>query len=78
LKDPFAKDGLSILSDDTSLKIIEVLDRKELSIQHISPSLDIPLSSTYRKMGKLERLCIINKAKIIGNLDGLDESPYTG
>jgi DNA-binding transcriptional ArsR family regulator len=77
LKDSFAKDILSILSDDTSLKIIEVLDGKELSIQQISSSLDIPLSSTYRKMGKLERLRIVKKAKIIRNMDGMDESLYT-
>jgi DNA-binding transcriptional ArsR family regulator len=77
LKDSFAKDILSILSDDTSLKVIEALDGKELSIQQISSCLDIPLSSTYRKMGKLEQLRIVKKAKIIRNLDGMDESLYT-
>jgi DNA-binding transcriptional ArsR family regulator len=76
-KDSFAKDMLSILSDDTSLKIIEVLDGKELSIQQISSYLDMPLSSTYRKMGKLEQLRIVKKAKIRRNLDGMDESLYT-
>jgi DNA-binding transcriptional ArsR family regulator len=76
-KDSFAKDILSILSDDTSLKIIEALEGKELSIQQISSHLDIPLSSTYRKMGKLEQLRIVKKAKIIRNLDGMDESLYT-
>ena len=76
-KDSFAKDILSILSDDTSLKIIEVLEGKELSIQQISCHLDMPLSSTYRKMGKLEQLRIVKKAKIIRNLDGMDESLYT-
>ena len=72
MKDSFAKDILSILSDDTSLKVIEALDGKELSIQQISSYLDIPLSSTYRKMGKLEHLRIMKKAKIIRNLDGMD------
>ena len=76
-KDSFAKDILAILSDDASLMIIEALDGKELSIQQISSSLDVPLSSTYRKMGKLERLRIVKKAKIIRNLDGMDESLYT-
>lgn len=77
MKDSFAKDILSILSDDTSLKVIEALDGKELSIQQISSFLDIPLSSTYRKMGKLEQLRIVKKSKIIRNLDGMDESLYT-
>jgi predicted transcriptional regulator len=71
------KDILSILLDDTNLKIIELLDGKELNIQQIASSLDIPLSSTYRKIGKLERYGIIKKTKVIRKLDGSEESVYT-
>jgi DNA-binding transcriptional ArsR family regulator len=44
------KDILSILLDDINLKILKLLDGKELNIQQIALSLDIPLSSTYRKI----------------------------
>lgn len=71
------KDILSILLDDTNLKILKLLDGKELNIQQIALSLDIPLSSTYRKISKLERHGIIKKTKLIRKLDGSDESVYT-
>ncbi len=56
---------------------MEILDRKELTIQQISSSLDLPLSSTYRKISKLEQPGIIKKTKVIRRIDGLDESFYT-
>jgi DNA-binding transcriptional ArsR family regulator len=72
-----AKEILSILSDDTNLKIMKLLEGKELSIQQVSSQLGIPLSSAYRKMGKMEQLQILKKTKIMRRLDGLDESFYT-
>ncbi len=57
---------------------MKLLDGKELSIQQISSSLDIPLSSTYKKIGNLEHLRIVKKTKITRNLDGTNESFYTG
>jgi DNA-binding transcriptional ArsR family regulator len=77
-KNPLStKDILSILLDDTNLKILKLLDGKEQTIQQISSLLDIPLSSTYRKIGKLEKLGLIKKTKVVRTLDGLDESVYT-
>jgi predicted transcriptional regulator len=55
---------------------MEILDKKELNIQQISLSLDLPLSSTYRKVSKLEELKIIKKTKVMRKLDGSDESFY--
>jgi DNA-binding transcriptional ArsR family regulator len=78
LKNPLStKDILSILLDDTNLKILKLLDGKELNIQQIASLLDIPLSSTYRKTSKLERHGIIKKTKVIRKLDGSEESAYT-
>ena len=71
------RDILSILLDDANVKILELLDGKELNIQQIATLLDIPLSSTYRKIGKLKRYGIIKKTKVIRKLDGSDESVYT-
>jgi hypothetical protein len=56
---------------------MELLDGKELSIQQISTSLDMPLSSTYRKVARLEQLAIIKKTKIIRKAEGMEESFYT-
>jgi DNA-binding transcriptional ArsR family regulator len=72
-----AKEILSVLSDDTNLKIMKLLEGKELSIQQVSSQLGIPLSSAYRKIGKMEQLQILKKTKIVRRLDGLDESFYT-
>jgi predicted transcriptional regulator len=71
------KDILSILLDDTNLKILKLLDGKELNIQQIASLLELPLSSTYRKISKLDRYGIIKKTKVIRKLDGSDESIYT-
>ena len=72
-----AKDILHILSDETSLAIMKLLDGKELNMQQISTSLDMPLSSTYRKAARLEQLGIIKKTKVIRKAEGMDESFYT-
>ena len=77
IDDPNAKDILSILTDEPSLKIMNLLDKRELSTQNISSTLNIPLSSTYRKIKKLEQLNIIKTMKVTRTFDGLDESFYT-
>ena len=69
-------DILSVLSDDQSRKIMKVLTDAELSIQQISHLLNIPQSTAYRKVRKLEELRIIKKTKIIRTIEGLDESYY--
>jgi predicted transcriptional regulator len=74
---PTEKDILFILTDESSLKIMKLLDKKQLSAQTISSTLNIPLSSTYRKIKKLEQLKIIKVTKVVRTLDGLDESFYT-
>jgi DNA-binding transcriptional ArsR family regulator len=70
-------EALRVLSDETSLTIMELLDGKELSMQQISTSLDMPLSSTYRKVAILEQSGFIKKTKIIRKAEGMDESFYT-
>jgi predicted transcriptional regulator len=67
---------LSILTDEPTLKIIKLLDKRELITQNISSTLNIPLSSTYRKVRKLDQLKIIKTTKVVRTLDGLDESFY--
>jgi predicted transcriptional regulator len=76
IHDPNPKDILSILTDESSLKIINLLDKRDLSTQDISSILKMPLSSTYRKIKKLEQLSIIKTTKVIRTLDGSDESFY--
>lgn len=70
-------DILALLTDKPSLAILKLLDGKEYSIQQIASSLDLPVSSTYRKVNKLENLHIIKKTKIVRKNDGTDESFYT-
>jgi len=77
LSAPSPKDIISFLTDNTSLTILKLLDGKEYSTQQIASNLEIPLSSTYRKVNKLEQLKIIKKTKIIRKMDGTDESFYT-
>lgn len=67
---------ISILSDEQSRKIINVLSKTELTIQQITNLLKIPQSTAYRKVKKLEDLEIIKKTKIVRTLEGLDESYY--
>ena len=68
---------LSLLTDKSSLTILRLLDGKEYSIQQIASNLDLPLSSTYRKVNMLEQLEMIKKTKIVRKTDGTDESFYT-
>lgn len=74
---PSPEDIISLLTDNASLTILKLLDGKEYSAQQISSNLEIPISSTYRKVNKLEQLKIIKKTKIIRKMDGTDESFYT-
>ncbi|HEX7206856.1 MAG TPA: winged helix-turn-helix domain-containing protein [Nitrososphaeraceae archaeon] len=77
MKSLATRDYLSILLDDASLRIMKLLEEKEITIQQVATILDLPLSSTYRKMSKLEDLDIIKKTKILRRMDGLDEAFYT-
>ena len=74
---PEPDDILTLLTDKPSLTILKLLDGKEYSIQQIASNLDLPLSSTYRKVNKLEQLRVIKKTKIVRKNDGTDESFYT-
>ena len=67
---------ISILSDEQSREIIKLVSNTELTILQISTSLNIPLSTAYRKVRKLEELKIIKKTKVVRTLEGLDESYY--
>lgn len=69
-------DILSVLSDDQSKEIIKAISKTELTIQQIANLLNIPQSTTYRKVRKLEELEIIKKTKVVRTLEGLDESYY--
>jgi len=77
LNSPSPKDILPVLTDETSLKILKLLDGKEYSIQQIAALLKLPISSTYRKVHRLEQIKVIKKTKIVRNIDGTDESFYT-
>ena len=72
-----AKEILSILTDEPSLQIMKLLEKRELSSRGISSTLNIPISSTYKKIKRLERLNLIRITKVIRTLDGMDESFYT-
>ena len=74
---PTADDILAILTDKSSLSILKLLNGKEYRIQQIASDLNLPLSSTYRKVNKLEHLNVVKKTKIIRKNDGTDESFYT-
>ena len=67
---------LSILADKQSREIIKVLSKTEFTIQQISNLLNIPQSTAYRKIRKLEELKIVKKTKVVRTLEGLDESYY--
>jgi DNA-binding transcriptional ArsR family regulator len=72
-----AKEILSILTDEPLLDIMKLLDKRELSARNISSTLNIPISSTYKKIKRLEQLKLIRITKVIRTLDGMDESFYT-
>jgi len=67
---------IAILSDVQSRDIINLLSKTELTIQQVSNLLDIPQSTAYRKIRKLEDLKIIKKTKVVRTLEGQDESYY--
>ena len=67
---------IAILSDEQSREIINVLSKTELTIQQVSNFLNIPQSTAYRKIRKLEELKIIKKTKVVRTLEGQDESYY--
>jgi predicted transcriptional regulator len=72
-----AKEVLSILTDEPSLDIMKLLDKRELSARNISSSLNIPISSTYKKIKRLEQFKLIRITKVVRTLDGMNESFYT-
>jgi transcription initiation factor IIE alpha subunit len=75
--DSVSKDILAILADQASLQIMDLLNKKELTARIISSNLNIPLSSTYKIIKKLDQLKLIRITKVIRTLDGMDESFYT-
>ena len=67
---------LLVLADTQSMDVLKLLSNEELTIQQVSKRLDIPQSTAYRKIRKLEKLKIIKKTKVVRTLEGLDESYY--
>lgn len=77
MNNPYPKDILFLLTDETSLNILKLLDGNEYSIQQIASLLALPVYSTYRKVNRLEQIKIVKKTKIVRKIDGTDESFYT-
>lgn len=69
-------DIISVLADKYGRGIISLLTTKELSAQQMSIQLDIPISTTYRKIKSLEDLNLIKKTKVVRTHEGLNESYY--
>ena len=69
-------DIISVLADKYGREIISLLTSNELSAQQMSTRLDIPVSTTYRKIKSLEDLNLIKKTKVIRTHEGLNESYY--
>lgn len=69
-------DITSALADKYTRDILTILSKEELSAQQISTRLDIPTSTTYRKIKTLEDLKLIKKTKVIRTMEGLGESYY--
>ena len=67
---------LAVLADEYSRKILSILTKNELNAQEISDKLEIPTSTTYRKIKNLENIGLVKKTKVIRTLEGLDESYY--
>ena len=67
---------LTVLGDEYSRKILSILAKNELNAQEISDNLDIPTSTTYRKIKNVENLGLVRKTKVVRTLEGLDESYY--
>ena len=72
-----AKEILFILTDEPSLQIMNLLEKKELSVREISSTLNLAISSTYKKIKRLECLKLLRVAKVVRTLDGMDETFYT-
>jgi len=75
--DSGSKDILDVLADEACLQIMNLLNKGELTARVISSILNIPISSTYKKIKKLEQLKIIRITKVVRTLEGMDESFYT-
>ena len=71
-----ANEILDTISDEQSRDIIKLLSNSELNIQQISDTLNIPLSTAYRKVKKLDELKLIKKTKVVRTIEGLNESYY--
>jgi len=69
-------DITSALADNNSREILTILGKEELSAQQIATKLDIPTSTTYRKIKTLEDLELIKKTKVVRTAEGLSESYY--
>jgi len=70
------EDIISVLADTYGREIISLLTTNELSAQQMSTHLDIPVSTTYRKIKSLEDLNLIKKTKVIRTHEGLNERYY--
>ena len=70
------EDIISVLADKYGREILSLLTSNELSAQQMSTRLDIPVSTTYRKIKSLEDLNLIKKTKVIRTHEGLNESYY--
>ena len=71
-----ANEILDTISDEQSRDIIKLLSNSELNIQQISDTLNMPLSTAYRKVKKLDELKLIKKTKVVRTIEGLNESYY--
>jgi predicted transcriptional regulator len=69
-------DIASALADKYTRDILTILGKEELSAQQIATRLDIPTSTTYRKIKTLEDLLLIKKTKVVRTLEGLGERYY--
>lgn len=66
----------SVLADKYTREILTILTNEELSSLQIASKLDIPTSTTYRKIKSLEELNLVKKTKVIRTIEGLNESYY--
>ena len=54
---------LKVMADPIRLRIIRILDSRELSVEDITNILDIPQPTVSRKLGELRRSGILNNRK---------------
>lgn len=64
------------LADKYTRDILTILGKEELSAQQIATRLEIPTSTTYRKIKALEDLKLIKKTKVVRTTEGLSENYY--